>query len=1193
VGDYQGTLRIITSSAPDLVVPVTLKVVGFAVSQAIPPPPQNVVVGSLDSSKDTVVLTHGLSQIGQTDFWTGTGDKEASSLVQRALGSGSAKVNIVQYVWQGALQVQNVPTGGDYVAAFNQARDAGFQLANVLIKALGVDGTYSHKIHFIGHSLGTVVNTYAAEEFLKKEPNIQGAQFTALDRPDHINKIPHCSSESATVFKIPTCYGSNFRDLYGFDSDFFAAHLARFSPRLKIDNYYSLTGEGVGDVANGPTYNQSLDSPGDLGALLAVFGSDPGVFNDHSGVQQWYRWTIFPHDPLPNGPSVCNGKTFSRNLGAYNSSLNPCETGWAWSVLSNSVSFPSNNGSGAGLTKSGILTPTNQLDTDPLNHGCTVNGTTINCTEASSPYTAMAITIPPDGITISFTYNFANSGDGDYASVAIDNSPIWILGGSSAAPGIDHDTGPIPIASLTGNRVLTVSLYGVGGKNFGFTIKNITIQSKQASPSSNVFQSTLPPSPGLSGSIALSNRQFLGNYFVVNSPTHVDSIGTYAQAADGGTIFGAIVAVPSLAVLPSGTPFDGTTKASAVLRLSTTSGVVTAPVDVNLSPGVYAVVFGTGYYGATSTSAFAALSNGGSAGLPADWRQVSWGDYCNGGSTACWTFNSSSSQYYFVLTGTASAGPVPAVSGISPGSAIAGGQSITLTVSGSGFVNGSTVQWNSTALTTSYVSSTQVTAVIPGTLLANVGSANVSVVNPGGGQTGALPFLINSPTALAINGGLAHFAVGQNWTTGVFIFNTSSSSARYSITFYDDNGSPIVLPFSFGATARLSGVLQPNGSSYFEASNPSRSVTAGWAQINADQGIVVHSLFRNSLNNTQYEAAVPSNSGTRQFEFPFDATNFSPSAPFYTGVAVANLDANSQATLSCTARDPSGNLIANGLNVPPLRPLGHWAGFQFPRLTGLRGTVECNSTTDVAPVALRFIGTDSFSSLPIIAKPLGGRGGSGGLAHFAVGSNWTTGIFVVNTGSSAAQYALSFYDDNGSPTTLPFPSGSTSRLTGTIAPNGSAYLEAANPSAPLVTGWVQILADSNIVVQSLFRNSLNRTQYEAAVPSSTGSREFQFPFDATNFAPGIPFYTGIAVANLDPNGSANITCTARNQSGATIVNGLTVPTLRPLGHWAGFQFPLLGGLRGTIDCASSTNVAPVALRFIGTDSFSSLPIVNK
>jgi hypothetical protein len=39
-------------------------------------------------------------------------------------------------------------------------------------------------------------------------------------------------------------------------------------------------------------------------------------------------------------------------------------------------------------------------------------------------------------------------------------------------------------------------------------------------------------------------------------------------------------------------------------------------------------------------------------------------------------------------------------------------------------------------------------------------------------------------------------------------------------------------------------------------------------------------------------------------------------------------------------------------------------------------------------------------------------------------------------------------------------------------------------------------------------------------------------------------------------------------------------------------FPALSGLRGTLDCVSNTRVGAIALRAIGTNAISSLPVVQ-
>ncbi len=68
----------------------------------------------------------------------------------------------------------------------------------------------------------------------------------------------------------------------------------------------------------------------------------------------------------------------------------------------------------------------------------------------------------------------------------------------------------------------------------------------------------------------------------------------------------------------------------------------------------------------------------------------------------------------------------------------------TLNVYGSNFLVGATVQWNGTALSTTWLSSKQLTALIPAANLASISTANVTVVNPNSSGT-------SSPRTFAIS----------------------------------------------------------------------------------------------------------------------------------------------------------------------------------------------------------------------------------------------------------------------------------------------------------------------------------------------------------------------------------------------------------------------------------------------------------
>lgn len=84
------------------------------------------------------------------------------------------------------------------------------------------------------------------------------------------------------------------------------------------------------------------------------------------------------------------------------------------------------------------------------------------------------------------------------------------------------------------------------------------------------------------------------------------------------------------------------------------------------------------------------------------------------------------------------------ISGLSPLSGTAGGPAFTLTVNGSGFVFGSKVYWNTTSLTLTSGSGVQITATVPASLIATVGSGSVTVVNPGGSVSNAVIFTIQA-----------------------------------------------------------------------------------------------------------------------------------------------------------------------------------------------------------------------------------------------------------------------------------------------------------------------------------------------------------------------------------------------------------------------------------------------------------------
>lgn len=118
------------------------------------------------------------------------------------------------------------------------------------------------------------------------------------------------------------------------------------------------------------------------------------------------------------------------------------------------------------------------------------------------------------------------------------------------------------------------------------------------------------------------------------------------------------------------------------------------------------------------------------------------------------------------LTGTgqyAAANPVPFLSqALKPSSAAPGGSGFTLTVPGAGFVSGATVNWNGSPLSTTLVSSTELTATVPAAdLVSGTAVLTVSNPSPGGGPSNLLRFPVtNSTTSVTLN--KSSFATGNS-----------------------------------------------------------------------------------------------------------------------------------------------------------------------------------------------------------------------------------------------------------------------------------------------------------------------------------------------------------------------------------------------------------------------------------------------
>ncbi len=106
--------------------------------------------------------------------------------------------------------------------------------------------------------------------------------------------------------------------------------------------------------------------------------------------------------------------------------------------------------------------------------------------------------------------------------------------------------------------------------------------------------------------------------------------------------------------------------------------------------------------------------------------------------------NNNTASSELILVGN----PVPILTSLTPNTSLAGSADINLTITGTNFISSSLTSFDGNTLATSFVSSTQLTAVIPASLLTTPGNFSVTIDNPapGGGVSNVLTFTI---TALA------------------------------------------------------------------------------------------------------------------------------------------------------------------------------------------------------------------------------------------------------------------------------------------------------------------------------------------------------------------------------------------------------------------------------------------------------------
>jgi hypothetical protein len=215
---------------------------------------------------------------------------------------------------------------------------------------------------------------------------------------------------------------------------------------------------------------------------------------------------------------------------------------------------------------------------------------------------------------------------------------------------------------------------------------------------------------------------------------------------------------------------------------------------------------------------------------------------------------------------------------------------------------------------------------------------------------------------------IAHVANGgdpkvQNWTTTMMLVNTDTVDAPFTVSFYDDQNNPLMLPLGAdGVRSSLSDKIHPGQIRILQTDGSGNSLTWGWALVQTSQAVGGTSVF---TENAASEGAVPVTNATgKTLYLPYDNTG-----PFVTSFALANPN-NQQANLTFNFLTETGQQIQPSATVKPIAPGGHYAdvlnGGAFSTANGTRGVVRIDSNVDLSGLVIRFRGS-AFTSLPVTA----------------------------------------------------------------------------------------------------------------------------------------------------------------------------------------------------------------------------------
>lgn len=251
---------------------------------------------------------------------------------------------------------------------------------------------------------------------------------------------------------------------------------------------------------------------------------------------------------------------------------------------------------------------------------------------------------------------------------------------------------------------------------------------------------------------------------------------------------------------------------------------------------------------------------------------------------------------------------------------------------------------------------------------------------PDGGQISVLGLRANGPalTTLPVlanvssgGGSITHVAYNGGFSSTFYLVNTGVTSARFTLSFFDNNGNPLMVPlllpqtgasttteamtYTLAAGAML--VVQTQGQGGLPAVEGSAQLTTGGAISGFE--IFQWTTFRQEAS-VSLETRAPNS-----FVLVFDDTN-----GLTTGVALANVT-NSPANVTVNLRDNTGALLQTGsVNLAAQGHISFLLPISYPLTANLRGTAEfvVPASGQISVIGLRAKSDGTLTTIPVLPK---------------------------------------------------------------------------------------------------------------------------------------------------------------------------------------------------------------------------------